>query len=125
HVGMRFVLLPFLFALHMFAASPWELLTQGAAEENSTKRAQAIGALGTVRTSQAEKLVEAALSDKDSLVRLTAVTAIADRRSRSAIPKLRAALDDEAGEISFTAAKALWGLGDHSGKELLTGVLWG
>src|SRR5262249_8204251 len=124
-VGMRFVVFPLCFVINLFAASPWDLLTQGAAEENAIKRAQAIAALATVRTTPAEKLVDAALTDKDPRVRLTAVSALAERRSRATIPKLRASLDDEAGEVSFTAAKALWDLGDRSGKDLLTEVLWG
>ena len=64
-------------ASHVFAANPWELLTEGAADENSTKRTLAIAALGTVLTARAEKLEEAALKDKNSTVRLSAVSALA------------------------------------------------
>jgi HEAT repeat protein len=106
-------------------AGAWETLTRGAAEENAMKRAAAVAALGTIRTARAEKLVEAAMSDKDSTVRLTAVSALAERKSRSAIPKLKVALEDDAGEVSFSAAKALWDLGDHSGRDLLVAVLAG
>src|SRR5207244_366454 len=110
---------------NVFAANPWALLTQGAADENSTRRALAIAALGTVPTAQAERLVESALKDKDSIVRLSAVSALAERKSRAAIPKLRAALDDDAAEVSFSAAKALWEMGDRSGKYVLAEVLAG
>ena len=104
---------------------PWEILTRGAAEENAVKRAQAIAAIGTVRTTRADKLVETALNDKDSTVRLAAVNALAERKSRALIPKLKRALDDESGEVSFRAAQALWELGDRTGEELLRAVLAG
>src|SRR5437588_326002 len=96
-----------LIASNAFGAAPWELLTQGAAEENAARRAMAIVALGTIRTAQAEKLVLAAVSDKAVPVRLAAVSALAEQKSRAAVPKLKAALDDEAAEVSFSAAKAL------------------
>jgi HEAT repeat protein len=79
--GMKFACLLALITSSVFAAAPWELLTQGAAEENSTKRAHAIVALGTVPTAEAESLVMAALSDKSSVVRLAAVTALAEQKS--------------------------------------------
>jgi HEAT repeat protein len=123
--GMKIAALVLLIASNVFAAAPWEILTQGAAEENSTKRAQAIIALGTIRTPRAEKLVMAALSDKSATVRLAAVSALADQKSRAAIPKLKLAVDDEAAEVSFSAAKALWEMGDHSGAGLLAAVLAG
>lgn len=104
---------------------PWEILTEGAAEDSPYKRAPAIAALGTVPTLEANKLVNAALSDKEVLVRLAAVGTLADRKSRADIPKLKVALDDESGEVAFTAAKALWDLGDRSGRDLLEDVLAG
>ncbi len=122
---MRIALLVLLIASNAFAAAPWEVLTQGAAEENSTKRAVAIVALGTIRTPQADKLVLAAVSDKAVPVRLAAVSALAEQKSRTAIPKLKAALEDEAAEVSFSAAKALWDMGDRSGGDLLAEVLAG
>jgi HEAT repeat protein len=103
----------------------WQILTQGAAEENAVKRAQAVTAIGSIRMARAGKLVDAALSDKDSRVRLAAVSSLAERKSKTTIPQLKKALDDEAGEISFTAAQALWALGDRSGKDLLAEVLAG
>jgi HEAT repeat protein len=106
-------------------ATPWEILTEGAAEQNYIKRAQAIAALGTIRTPEANKFVDAAMADKELPIRLAAVSALADRKLRSDIPRLRLALEDEAGEVSFTAAKTLWEMGDRSGKELLEQVLAG
>ena len=122
---MTIRLLALLAASNVFAANPWELLTQGAADQNSTKRVLAIAALGTIPTVQAERLLEAALKDKDSIVRLSAVSALAERRSRAAIPALRRALDDDAAEVSFSAAKTLWEMGDHSGRYILAEVLAG
>ena len=121
--------IPLLFAPLASAATPteksWDVLTDGAAEENATKRAEAISAIGTIRSARATKMVEAALSDKDHSVRLAAVIALADRNSRAEIPKLKTALDDDAAEISFTAAQALWQMGDRSGRDLLVAVLAG
>ena len=122
---MKIAPLVLLFALNIFAASPWELLTQGAGDDDSSKRAQAIVALGTIRTLQADRLVLAALNDKSSTVRLAAVGTLGEQKVRAAIPKLRVALDDEAAEVSFLAAKALWEMGDRSGGELLAAVLAG
>ena len=122
---MRFVPLLFLIAFNAFAVTPWQLLTQGAADDNSSQRAHAIVALGTIRTPQAERLVLAALNDKSSTVRLAAVSVLGEEKTRAAIPKLRVALDDEAAEVSFVAAKALWDMGDRSGRELLADVLAG
>jgi hypothetical protein len=101
------------------------MLTEGAAEDSGYKRAEAISALGTIRSPQADKLVVAALADKDIMVRIAAVSALADRKSRADIPMLKMALDDESGEVSFIAARALWELGDRSGRDLLEEVLFG
>jgi len=103
----------------------WGILAQGAADENSAKRAEAVSAIGSIRLARATRMVEAALSDKDHSVRLAAVIALADRNSRAAIPTLKTALDDEAAEVSFTAAQALWQMGDRSGRDLLVSVLAG
>ena len=123
--GMKIAYLVVLIVFQGFAATPWEVLTQGAAEESSTKRAHAIVALGTVQTAEADSLVLAGLTDKSSVVRLAAVTALAEQKSPDVIPKLRAALDDDAAEVSFSAAKALSDMGDHSGDLLLAAVLAG
>jgi HEAT repeat protein len=44
--------------------------------------------------------------------------------SPDAIPSLKEALDDSP-EVSFTAAKALWNLGDQSGREMFQQVIAG
>ena len=103
----------------------WEILNKGVAEQYAPKRAQAYSAVGTIRTPDAEKLLNNALTDKDYSVRLTAVSVLAERKSRAEIPRLKKALNDESAEVSFTAAKALWEMGDHSGKDVLQQVLSG
>jgi HEAT repeat protein len=125
---MRFILCVFALTAHGLAAaesSAWQMLAEGAADENGYKRAPAIVALGTIQTPEADKLIAAALGDKEVFVRFAAVNALAERKSRADIPKLKTALDDESGEVSFTAAKALWELGDRSGREILEEVLAG
>jgi HEAT repeat protein len=108
------------------ANSPaWQILTDGATEQNGYKRAPAISALSTIRTPEADKFVVAALTDKELMVRFAAVSGLADRKLRADIPRLKTALDDESGEVSFLAAKALWELGNHSGRDILEEVLFG
>src|SRR5437773_2074958 len=70
------------------ATAPWELLTQGATDDSTMNRAHAIAALGTIRTAQAEKLVEAGLMDKHSSVRLAAVIALAEKKSQGVRPRV-------------------------------------
>ena len=125
---MRLTLCISLLMAHALAAanSPaWQMLTEGAADASGYKRAPAISALTTIRSPEADKLVAAALTDKDLLVRFAAVSGLADRKSRADIPKLKTVLDDESGEVSFIAAKALWELGDRSGRDILEEVLFG
>jgi hypothetical protein len=46
-------------------------------------------------------------------------------KAREAIPSLKTAMDDAAGEVAFAAAKALWDMGDRSGRDLIEDVLTG
>lgn len=114
----------------LFAAdsqtNAWDILNRGLADGNPLKRAQAITALGGIGPrAQVLDLAEAALLDKDSSVRQTAVAVLGEMKVRRAAPKLRKALDDESPEVSFTAAKALWDMGDRSGREIFWQVLAG
>ena len=101
----------------------WEILNQGIAEQYAPKRSQAYSAVGTIHTPDSEKLLEKAFTDQDFSVRLVAVSTLASRKSRDEIPRLKQALEDPSMEVSFTAARALWEMGDHSGKEVLQQVL--
>jgi HEAT repeat protein len=74
---------------------------------------------------EAIQQVEQALHDKDPVVRQTAAAELADMKSLQSIPALKTEIDDSAGEVAFAAAKALWDLGDLSGRELIEDVLTG
>src|SRR6266478_4985586 len=119
-------------ASHVFAANPWELLTEGSADENSTKRALAIAALGTVPTARAEKLVEAALMDKNSTVRLSAVSALAAHsglRRRDFCYSGRLSGPAEKGSTGGTGLQSDSRVGDHPQRRRtsevpLRAILW-
>src|SRR5690348_16208325 len=104
----------------------WDVLNRGLADGNPLKRAQAITALGAIGAlPQVLDLAEAALLDKDPTVRQTAAAVLGEMRARSSAPRLRKSLEDESPEVSFTAAKALWEMGDQSGREIFWEVLAG
>ncbi len=104
----------------------WTILIAGAGEQNSTKRIQAIAALGTMQgIPKAVDLVERGLADKDWSVRQAAVIALGELKSRSSIPKLEKALGDETPDVSFTAAKVLWDMGDRSARDMFLEILAG
>lgn len=105
----------------------WDVLKQGLADTNPLNRRQAVTATGAVGLDpEAIRLVEAALkSDKDSLIRATAAAELGEMQSRQSIPALRAALDDPAGEVGFAAAKALWDMGDKTGRGFIEDVAAG
>lgn len=111
------------------AAEPdhaWTVLTRGVAEPSVVKRSQAIAALGTMQgVPRAVDLLEPRLADKDWSIRQAAVIALGELKSRSSIPKLQNALKDETPDVSFTAAKALWDMGDQSGRDLFREILAG
>ncbi len=103
----------------------WEVLKNGLAETNPDKRKQAVLALGTIGPApEVIELLNEALRDKEVIIRQTAAAEIADAKIRRCIPNLQAALNDT-GEVAFTAAKALWDMGDHSGRDVLYEVLTG
>lgn len=103
----------------------WDTLKKGMADGDAAHRKTAIAAIGTIGPdSQAVQLVVGALKDKDMGVRQTAANTLGEMGSSDAIPPLRTALDDKP-EVSFTAAKALWNLGDRSGREIFQQVLEG
>src|ERR1700752_2206329 len=107
--------------------TPWQILTSGAADNNARRRAEAIAALGTmIPTPRVLHLIEKALDDdKDSSIRQVAAMNLGQMHARRSIPKLRKALDDPAPEVSFAAAKALWNMGDRSGREVFIRILSG
>jgi HEAT repeat protein len=103
----------------------WAALRQGLADDDVHHRKTAIAATGTIGNEpDAVKLVADGLQDKDTQVRQTAALTLGEMKAPAAIPYLKAALDDNP-EVSFTAAKALWALGDSSGREIFEQVLEG
>src|SRR6201997_2425162 len=60
---------------------PWQILTSGATDHNSMRRAEAIAALGTIPpTPRVLHLVENALEDKDSSIRQLAAINLGQMR---------------------------------------------
>jgi HEAT repeat protein len=126
---MRFLTI-LLVCLPIFAEEPidraWQALDRGLHDGNPAKRVQAVTAMGIMRPQpKSVALVESAFEDKDYSIRQAACAALAQMRSWSSIPKLREALNDKAPEVVFGAAKALYDLGDPTGRQVLTAVLLG
>jgi HEAT repeat protein len=120
----------FLAAFPVFAQpeqTAWEVLKQGLTEKNVDKHRQALTAIGAIgNTPQGRELVEQALKDEtDPLIRQTAAAVLGLMKATESIPALKAALKDPEGEVEFAAAKALWDLGDKSGRGLIEDVLTG
>ena len=104
----------------------WEVLKQGLAEKNVDKHRQALTATGSIGLApEAVQLVEEGLKDMDPLIRQTAAAELGQMKSKQSIPALKAAMDDSDGQVAFAAAKALWDMGDKSGRELIEDVLTG
>ncbi len=104
----------------------WETLLAGVAEDKGAERSDAITALGAIGPHrEVARLIEAALDDKNSTVRQVAAATLGEMKSRGSIPRLRRALDDESAEVSFSAARALWEMGDRSGREIFVAILNG
>jgi HEAT repeat protein len=104
----------------------WGVLKPGLADTNPLNRRQAVTATGSIGLNpEAVRLVEAALKDHDSLIRATAAAELGEMKSRESLPALRAALDDPAGEVGYAAAKALWDMGDKTGRGFIEDVIAG
>ena len=63
--------------------------------------------------------------DTDPLIRATAAAELGEMKSRQSFPALKAALDDPSGEVGFAAAKALWDMGDKTGRAFIEDVVAG
>jgi len=105
----------------------WEVLKQGLTEKNVDKHRQALTAIGAIGpTPQGVQLAEQDLkNDPDPLIRQTAAAVLGEMKAPDSIPALKAALEDPEGEVAFAAAKALWEMGDKSGRGLVEDVLTG
>jgi HEAT repeat protein len=104
----------------------WRTLDRGLHDNNPAKRVQAVTAMGIMRPHpKSVAMVESAFDDKDYSVRQAACTVLGQMKSRESIPKLREALNDPAPEVVFAAAKALYDMGDPTGRNVLIAVLLG
>src|ERR1700693_1875630 len=108
-----------------YARVAWLTLNQGVDDKDTTHRKQAIDATGTVgATPEAVKLPAKGLQDKEVLNRQSAAATLGQMGSQDAIPYLKNALEDKP-EVAFTAARALWNLGDTTGRTIFQEVLQG
>jgi len=103
----------------------WTILHESVDNTRAEVRQDAAVALGSMMGSkEALQILEKLLAeDKDPDVRLTAAAALGTLKSRQAIPALKKAMDDDDAGVSFTAIKALWDMGDLSGRDALEDVL--
>lgn len=109
--------------------SAWEML-EAAFSDSTAKEQQAridaVSAMGTLSDfDTAQKWLHDAVRDPDRYVRVAAVAAMSASKANIFIPDLKAALEDSAPEVSFAAAAGLWKMHDHSGENVLYGVLAG
>jgi len=107
----------------------WDML-KTALSDSSTKarpaRLDAATALGSLSDFEpAQKLLRDAAANTDRYLRLAAVAAMGTSKAEIFIPDLRKALEDSAPEVSFAAAVSLWKMHDHTGENVLYGVLAG
>src|ERR1700719_434720 len=108
-----------------YARVAWLTLNQGVDDNDTNHRKQAIEAVGTVGAApEAVKLAAKGLQDKEVLNRQMAAATLGQMGSQDAIPYLKNALEDKP-EVAFTAAKALWNLGDTTGRTIFQEVLEG
>jgi HEAT repeat protein len=104
----------------------WDILTQAMQDTNPAKRVEAALAMGVVHPeTRSVALVEGLLNDNDYGTRQAACSVLGEMKSRASIPKLRNALDDKAPEVVFAAARALYEMGDPSGRAVLAAILMG
>jgi HEAT repeat protein len=123
---LTFLLVPLACLTAQPDKTAWDVLKPGLVDTNPLNRRQAVTAAGAIGLDpEAVRLVEAALKDNDSLIRATAAAELGEMRSRESFPVLKAALDDPAGEVGFAAAKALWDMGDKTGRGFIEDVVAG
>jgi HEAT repeat protein len=105
----------------------WDVLKPGLVDTNPLNRRQAVTATGSIGLDpEAIRQVEWALQkDTDPLIRATAAAELGEMKSRQSFPALKAALDDPEGEVGFAAAKALWDMGDKTGRGFIEDVVAG
>jgi HEAT repeat protein len=124
-------LLPILAGFRLAAAqtppttNAWNLLHTGASDSKPEVRQQAAAALGSMTgIEEAVGLLEKLLGqDEDADVRQTAAAGLGAMKARTAIPYLKDAIDDPDLGVSYAAVRALWDMGDISGRQYLEQIL--
>jgi hypothetical protein len=102
------------------------ILADGLKDKNPDVRKEVVGALSLAGAREPYlSQIHGALEDKDLYVRLAAVASLVDLEKKNAAPGLIKALYDEAPEVSYASAKALWTLGDPTGRAALLSVISG
>jgi HEAT repeat protein len=105
--------------------SSWDVLKRDLADHDPETRQQAVLAMASIGPApEVIELLDESLRDKEPLVRQATAAAIGQQKIRRCIPNLRAALDDTS-PVAFTAARALWDMGDYSGRDLFEQVYTG
>src|SRR5690349_13081212 len=110
------------------AVNAWNIVMDAAQNAKSPDhRKEAVAAIAAIGPApEAVQALESVLQkDPDPMVRQAAAAALDDMKATAAIPALQAALQDDSGEVAFSAAKALWDLGDPTGKDTFTEILTG
>ncbi len=100
-----------------------DMLSQALVSKNPDTRKQAVVALSLADRGELFGRLTRMLDDPDVQVRVAVVTSLSEQKAPDAIEALKKALSDRTPEVSFAAAKALYHLGDPSGKEALLAVL--
>jgi HEAT repeat protein len=107
----------------------WEMLKAALADTKTQARParlDAVSALGTLGDfAPAQQLLRDSAKDPDRYLRFAAVASMGASKAEIFIPDLRTALEDSAPEVSFAAAVGLWKMHDHTGENVLYGVLAG
>jgi len=111
---------------HEALSTAWEMMQSTSDASKPPEHVSLLVALGTLGGyKQSEDMITAGMKDTDVDVRLAAVAAAGSSEDRNLIPALRLAMDDHAPEVVVTAAASLWKMDDHTGIDVLQGVLTG
>jgi len=126
--GLLFLALCLIPAVLAHASDPVrqarQILETAIGDNNPDRRKEAVIALSLIGPgSDAFKLLTDALNDKDVEVRVAACASLAETKDSRAVEPLMKALNGEVPEVSFGAAKALFVLGDPTGKVVILDVL--
>jgi HEAT repeat protein len=101
----------------------FDFLQKGLQDTNPERRRMTAAALSGAGTNPKalELLYSAMTGDKDPEVRQAAAASLGEMKARVAIPKLKAAMENDPA-VSFSAARALWLMGDWSGRDIIEEV---